>query len=256
MFRTLRIFVLLVILVNVALGTWLARVRSTSWDAPLRVMVYPVNADGSAQTQQYIAGLSRTTFKPIVQFLNEEAERHGLSNQDLLEIYLGDEVRALPPPPPYGENVVQVMLWSLSLRLWAWRHAQHPGQAEPHIRMFVLLYDPAQVQKVAHSLGLQKGLIGVVHAYASAAQTAQNNVVLAHELLHTLGATDKYDPANNQPLFPEGFAQPEKSPTFPQDFAELMAGRIALSQTESVMPLSLGHTLIGDKTAQEIGWAQ
>ena len=219
-------------------------------------MVYPINADGSETTARYISELNRETFRPIETFLEEEGRRFGTAQKDLADFGLGDEVKALPPPPPYGGNVVQIMFWSLSLRLWAWRHAEHPGQVDPHARMFVLFYDPAQVQHVGHSLGLQKGLIGVVHAYASERQTAQNNIVLAHELLHTVGATDKYDPRTNHPIFPEGYADPEKVPLLPQEFAELMAGRMATSETGSQMPASLQHTVIGGKTAQEIGWVR
>ena len=52
-----------------------------------------------------------------------------------------------------------------------------------------------------------------------------NDMVMAHELLHTLGATDKYDPASDAPRFPEGYGDPRQVPLYPQQFAELMAGR-------------------------------
>jgi len=107
---------------------------------------------------------------------------------------------------------------------------------------------------VAHSLGLQKGLIGVVNAFASDEQAAQNNVVVAHELLHTVGATDKYDASTNQPTHPGGYAEPDKDPLLPQTFAEIMAGRIPWSTTQSEMPGSLDKVLIGTQTAQEINW--
>jgi len=255
-FRTLRIFILLVILLNAALGTWLTHVRTTSWETPLRIMVYPINADGSPGTARYIARLQRESFRPVEDFFREEAQRYGMTQTDVVDFYLGSEVTALPPTAPHGGNVAQIMLWSLSMRLWAWRHAEHPGQPDPHVRMFVLYYDPANVQRVAHSLGLQKGLIGVVHAFASEGQTAQNAVVLAHELLHTVGAKDKYDPENNQPQFPDGYAEPEKTPPLPQRFAEIMAGRIAKSERDAQMPSGLHQVLIGSKTAQEINWIQ
>ena len=54
-------------------------------------------------------------------------------------------------------------------------------------------------------------------------------MVIAHELLHTVGATDKYDPAANESSPPEGYAEPDKIPFFPQTFVGLMAGRIPLS---------------------------
>jgi hypothetical protein len=104
-------------------------------------------------------------------------------------------------------------------------------------------------------LGLQKGLIGVVNAFASDAQAAQNDVVIAHELLHTLGATDKYDLQTNQPFFPDGYAEPERQPLLPQLYAEIMAGRVPVTRTDAEMPGSLEEALIGGKTAREINWS-
>jgi hypothetical protein len=122
--------------------------------------------------------------------------------------------------------------------------------------MFVLYHDPDRVTRVGHSLGLQKGLIGVVNAFASQAQAAQNDVVIAHELLHTLGATDKYDPRTDQPTFPDGYAEPEHQPLLPQAYAEIMAGRVPVTENEAEMPLSLDVVLIGTKTAREINWVK
>jgi hypothetical protein len=79
-------------------------------------------------------------------------------------------------------------------------------------------------------------------------------VVIAHELLHVFGATDKYDPATNQPLVPQGLANPQARPLYPQRKAEIMGGRIALSPTEARMPSSLRASLVGPETAREIGW--
>ena len=82
----------------------------------------------------------------------------------------------------------------------------------------------------------------------------QNNDVIAHEFLHTLGATDKYEAATNQPLFSDGYADPDLSPLLPQHFAEIMAGRTPLSKSEAETPPSLDDALIGGKTVQEINW--
>ena len=76
---------------------------------------------------------------------------------------------------------------------------------------------------------MQKGLIGVVHAFAQRQMAGTNNIVITHELLHTLGATDKYEPGSGAPLFPIGFADPSQKPLYPQEAAEIMAGRRALS---------------------------
>ena len=82
----------------------------------------------------------------------------------------------------------------------------------------------------------------------------QNNIVIAHEFLHTLGATDKYDFANNQPVFPDGYAEPQRVPLLPQSYAEIMAGRPPLTHTEAEIPASLNRVLIGEQTAREINW--
>ncbi|MEO1897775.1 MAG: hypothetical protein ABGX36_08190 [Cycloclasticus sp.] len=105
---------------------------------------------------------------------------------------------------------------------------------------------------MAHSLGLQKGLIGVVNAYAAEGYRATNNIVIAHELMHTVGASDKYDLSTGQPIYPYGFAKPDNH--YEQTKAEIMAGRVPLNERESVMPKSLRYSIIGNKTAREIAW--
>ena len=140
------------------------------------------------------------------------------------------------------------------MRLYARRNARPPALAPPQVRIFVQYHDPSFSRSVPHSVGLQKGLVGVVHAFASNSMTSANNVVIAHEILHTLGATDKYDPATLAPVFPGGYADPEKDPRYPQDFAEIMAGRYPVDVRTFEMPGSLDEVLVGDETAREIRW--
>ena len=84
------------------------------------------------------------------------------------------------------------MLWSLKLRWWNLGVDDPPGPT-PTIRLFLLFHDPALSPRVPHSAGLQKGLLGIAHLFAAAHMAGSNQVVIAHELLHTLGATDKYE---------------------------------------------------------------
>ncbi len=255
MFRTLRILILLTILVLVGAGTWLTRLRTTSWELPLRVAIFPINADASDATSRYIRDLKLEAFNPIAEFMQREASRYGLALRTPAEMFLAPQIDRVPPPPPFGGNALQVILWSLQMRYWAWVNATFDGP-KPHVRVFVLYHDPERVTRVGHSLGLQKGLIGVVNAFASQAQAAQNDVVIAHELLHTLGATDKYDPRTDQPTFPDGYAEPQHEPLLPQTYAEIMAGRVPVTESEAEMPRSLEEVLIGAKTAREINWVK
>ncbi|MGH8619365.1 MAG: hypothetical protein ACREUW_16885 [Burkholderiales bacterium] len=253
MWRTLRIAILLFILATVAQTAWLARARVADWKETLRVVVYPIDADGSPATAQYLATLDVDRFRPIETFLRDEAARHGLPLKQPVELRLGPRVASLPPAPPRDAGPVGALLWSLRMRWWAWRHDAYDGP-KPHVRLFVLYHDPARRALVPHSVGLQKGLLGVVNAFAAEAQRGPNNVVIAHELLHTFGATDKYDLATNRPAFPDGFADPARNPPYPQDAAEIMAGRIPRSPTQAEMPASLEDTVVGAKTAREINW--
>jgi hypothetical protein len=147
------------------------------------------------------------------------------------------------------------MLWSLEFRFWAWRHDTHKGP-QPDVRLFVVYFDPAKSQTLTHSTGLQKGMLGIVNAFASADQEATNAVVIAHELLHTFGASDKYDPRTNAPSFPDGYADPDARPRYPQRQAEIMGGRIPVTETHSEIPRNLKRVVIGDKTAREINWVR
>ena len=96
----------------------------------------------------------------------------------------------------------------------------------------------------------------VVNAFAREDMAGANNVVIAHELLHTFGATDKYDLAGNRPLLPDGFADPNARPLYPQAQAEIMAGRIPLSETRADVPAGMDEVAIGLKTAREINWVK
>jgi hypothetical protein len=118
----------------------------------------------------------------------------------------------------------------------------------------VLYHDPALTPAVAHSLGLTKGLIGVVYAFAAPDMDGENDVIIAHELLHTLGATDKYRADDDAPRFPEGYGDPQQLPLYPQRYAELMAGRRMLSAHRWQQAESLDEVVIGSATALEIRW--
>ena len=255
MFKRIRVLILLGVLVNVAVGAWLLRVRTAAWDRPLRVAVFTIPADGSAGTRRYIGELDRSSFEPLESFFASEARRLGLALARPVEVRPAGRLDSLPPPPPFGGSRVDILLWSLHLRWWVWQHGDPAGPA-PHARLFLLFHDPAIDTAVPHSVGLPQGLIGVVHLFAAHEQAGQNAVVAAHELLHTLGASDKYDAADNQPLHPDGYAEPDRVPLLPQRFAEIMGGRIPLSATQSAMPDSLDEVRVGNVTAREIGWTR
>lgn len=254
MWKAIRITVLLVVLVIAAGRTWLDRVNTQSWKSPLWVGIYPLNADGSTTAQSYIAGLTPEDFASIETFFEREAHRFGVSLDEPVHIELYPQGTQLPPQLERNSGMLEVMWWSLKMRWFALHAAKVPGRTPSRVRIFVLYHDPGSLQVIPDSHGLQKGLVGTVHAFAMKNMTGDNNIVIAHELMHTLGASDKYDMNTGAPLFPEGFADPEQQPRYPQSAAEIMAGRRALSTTDFEMPQSLKDVVVGPDTAQEIRW--
>lgn len=253
MYKSIRILILLFILLAVATATWRSKANAVSWKYTLAVNIFPINGDGSAVAEEYVRALTVDEFKPIEHFIQDEAARYGLNSNASIELHLRPVLTNQPPAPPRAGNPLEVIWWSLNLRWWSYRHAVVSG-AGPQVKLFVLYFDPAKQTRLSHSTALQKGLIGRVNVFAASDMRKQNNVIITHEFLHTLGASDKYDLSTNSPVFPVGFAQPQQLPVYPQAFAEIMGGRVPISASHARIPESLDEVLIGRATALEIRW--
>ena len=171
MFRRFRIAILLYILILVGGGAWLTSRDSTDWQEPLWVLVYPINADHSKASDSYIRALEPDSFTAIERFFTQQARAYNLELAQPVTIRLATPLSVLPPSPPPGGNTLSVMWWSLKLRYWVWQIERQQSEPQADIKVFVLYHDPKLVSSLPHSLGLQKGLIGVVHAFSSVSYT-------------------------------------------------------------------------------------
>lgn len=231
------------------------RLVTQGWYKPLEVIIFPINADSSTIVDEYIDTLTTKNFNDIDTFIKHESKKfEDVVSSTPTITTLGKSIAILPPKPPAPDaNPLKIAFWSLQLRWWAMQNTPDTHSNKHRIRIFVLYHEEQHNHKLEHSLGIQKGLLGIVHAFASNNQAKQNNIVIAHELLHTVGASDKYDSLGN-PIAIDGLGEPDRSPLYPQKRAEIMAGSVALSETESEMAHSLKNCVIGIKTANEIGW--
>ena len=188
----------------------------------------------------------------IEAFVAREASRYGksLSQPDRME--LGQAISEQPPVLDGARGGLDVMLWSLKMRWWVGSVTDDQDDIEPDVSIFVRYHQADDVFVLENSVGVQKGMFGIVNAYTGRRHTGRNNVIIAHEFFHTLGASDKYQPGTGQPTAPDGLAEPDRSPLFPQRFAEIMGGRIALAPNDAVIPQSLKFAVIGPLTATEI----
>jgi len=253
MWRALRISILLLVLLIVAAQAWLDRFTTTRWQRTVFVGAFPVSADASPVTANYVARLDQRKIDEVGDFLRAEARRYGVGVDEPIELELYPPLAAAPPALDPGASILTRIIWSLRLRYYRSR-ALAAVSPRPKIALFLLYHDPALASSLPHSAGLQRGLTAVVHLFATRSQEAQNRIVITHELLHTFGATDKYDLATGLPTYPDGFADPQRVPRYPQQLAEIMAARMPLSPTDARLPDGLEDERVGPLTAREIGW--
>ena len=119
-------------------------------------------------------------------------------------------------------------------------------------RLYLVL-KPATERAVVEGMSEQGGRVAVARAELDPDTVDLALFVAAHELFHTLGAVDHYG-ANGFALVPDGLAEPDRAPLFPQQWAEVMARNRPLSAGREARPSSLDELAVGPSTAREIGW--
>lgn len=251
-FKRFRITVLLVILLLVVHHQFNDRARIASWKNPLFIAVYPVNADGSEAAERFIQRLEEESLDKIERFMRRQAEHYRAGIDRPVYMQLAAPVTESPPPPPIGGNFLQRATWIARMRWWRWNFDAQG--MDPDVIVLARFFDPVERRALPHSTGIEQIRIAIANLFAGKAMEGQNRVVMTHEILHTVGASDKYDLASDQPIYPAGFAKPDQRPLYPQRRAELMAGRIPLSEDEARQAESLAQVMIGPETAREIGW--
>ncbi len=255
-FKIFRITVLVLILLSV----WNTAIRQKhliqDWDGTLSVMIMPIAADENPQTRSYIQQLSTEDYEGIIDFFNREGQRYNSDLKHKIVISVDTSIQSLPPQiPPTNSSRLAIIIWSLKLRWWAFNN-KPDNYHNNQIQLYTLYSRPHKNQLLPHSTGLEKGLIGIIHARAFNNQNKQNNIVIAHEMMHIFSAADKYNLTSGNVLFPSGYAEPEKTPRYPQRMAEIMAIRIPINKNRFILPRSLKDMRVGDVTAKEIGWIQ
>jgi len=253
-FKLMRVVALLSILFVLVVGTWMTERRLASWERPATVTIYPIAADHDAHTLRFVEKLEASDFDPVNDFMAREMRPYGISVTPAFHLQLAEPGRRLPPEIPDQFSPAEIAWWSLKMRFWAWMQDFKDDLIQPDIQMFVLYHGVNGRREVEISVGMRKGRYGVVNVYAERSMHPRNLVVFTHELMHVMGASDKYTLTTGEPEYPFGFADPLKQPLFPQTRAEIMGGRIPINSYSSLMPASLEECKIGQMTAAEIGF--
>lgn len=223
--------------------------NQSDWQQSRWVTLYPVNGDASPASSRYIESLRQEQFWAVENFVNQHARHYLGQDYPAIRVRLASPLSTLPPHYPAESSLWGRLWWSLQIRWWRLQLDDAVGEV-----ILLQFYDPQQYPTLSHSMGLPQLSLGVVKAFAAPSQASLNNVVVVHELLHLYGASDKYDAEHGRPLYPEGYAEPDLTPRYPQRLAEVMAGSIPLTESESQRAVSLQQLMIGPVSAAEIGW--
>lgn len=258
-FFKVRVALLLAILAGVLLYAW-RDVRSRSlrndWTRTLDVAVVLVGAD----LDPSLAASLRDRAAVLEDVLADELARRnpGAPRPFDVEVHEAPVVLA-PPVLGSGDDGEPGVLdaarhaWDLHRFTSALDDAARLDRRYD-TRIYVLARPPSGARRRdIEGIGEQGGRVGVIEVELDDTMIDFALFVAAHELMHTLGASDRYDAAG-EPLVPDGLAEPDRHPPFPQVATEVMARHRAIAPGRSVPPDGLDELVVGDVTAREIGW--
>src|SRR6185312_6109299 len=97
MWRGLRIGFLLLVLLVVAAQAWIDRFSTTRWQRTVYVGAFPVSADGSPVTADYLAQLDQAKIAEVGDFVTSEARRYGLAVDEPIALQLHPTISPSPP---------------------------------------------------------------------------------------------------------------------------------------------------------------
>ena len=259
-FFYIRVSVLLAVLAGVLLWGWRdvrSRHARNEWDHTLLVAIVvvrlePLDDIGIAAFDKQLPALEDR--------LSAELARYRPGAPHPFRFELKKPIDGAPPPPAPASD------GPIDLAKYAWAQGSYVDDIDKRagidpalydVRIYVALRRPRQAEvTLAEGRSQQGGRVGIVEMELDTDAEGAHLplVVVAHELMHTLGATDKYDPATGRSLVPIGLAEPERAPLYPQRYAEIMSRNRPISATEEKVPEGFDQIAVGPATAREIGW--
>jgi hypothetical protein len=259
-FFYVRVGVLLAILAGVLLWGWRdvrSRRARNDWDHTLTVAILLVRLEPIDDVA--VAAL-RKQLPALEDRLSAELARYRPGAPHPFRFELKDPVDgSAPPPAPASDGPVDLAKYAYALDSYVGDVDKRAGLDASlyDVRIYVSLRKPRQAEvTLAEGRSQQGGRIGIVEVELDTDAEGAHLplVVVAHELMHTLGATDKYD-ASGRTIVPLGLAEPDRVPVFPQRYAEIMARNRPISATVEKVPESFAQIAVGPVTAREIGWS-
>ncbi len=253
----MRVAVLSGILLGVVLWAWRdvhSRRERNAWIRPLSVAIVLVRLE---PLDHDAIDAFHARVRVLDARLEEERRRYrpGAPRPFVLT-FVGPVDGMVGPPQTSREGWLAAAKEGWDLSRWAARvdRAANLAAGAYDSRIYVAARRPASDDRaMVEGESEQGGRVGAVEVELDVSMVDLALFVAAHELFHTLRATDKYDPAGRT-LVPAGLAEPHRVPRWPQRFAEVMARNRPLAPGVEMPPERLDELAIGEVTADEIGW--
>jgi hypothetical protein len=255
-YRVAVLLSLLVCAVLFALADVRAREARKSWDHTLDVAIVLVGSS----SKPAVAALSARV-PALAESLTRELRRYRPSapppfHFEVFGPVTTDEPDDADMPRPLSTSLVDGVRfsWQVHARTRHLNAAVGLSKNNYDSIIYVYLAEPKS-RDFASVAGLsdRNGRIGLVQVELDETMADTALFVIGHELLHTVGASDRYD-ENGKTLVPEGLGDPAQQPRFPQTSAEIMARNRVLAPDVEVIPQRLDELRVGQKTAIEIRW--
>ncbi len=253
--RTLRLLFLLAVLGCVLLYAWhdvSRRHERNEWHRTLDI-AFVIVTDGAVDAPALEALRARVPDLGVR--LHDELARYRPSAPKPFSFAIyGPAALGVAPPPAPADGLVAAAHHALDLYRFTRnvnRRLAVPSRGFD-ARVYLVLR-PTTDRALVEGMSEHGGRVGVALAELDEETVDTALFVAAHELFHTLGANDRYGP-DGRVLLPDGLAEPEREPRYPQRYAEIMARNRAVSLTEEARPSSLAELHVGKLTAREIGW--
>lgn len=255
--------VLLAVLAGVLIYAWRdvrERRARNDWDRTLEVAIVLVRVD-SARAPVSPAALRHFAARvPALEArLQAEEERYRAGAPAPFHFRVFGPVPAeTAPPEPASEGAVDLARQAYEATRYV-RALDASAGLDPDAfdtRIYVDARRAARADRTfVDGRSEEGGRIGFVTVELDESMADLALFVVAHEVMHTLGAIDKYD-ASGRTQVPSGLAEPERVPRFPQVRADVMARNVVVAPGDERVPTSLSELGVGPVTAREIGWSE
>jgi hypothetical protein len=256
-FYYVRVSVLSLTLVGLLVYAAADRLRRNArreWQRPLSVALVLLQ---EGELEPAALELLQQRVEPLEAALEAEFASYGGAFRPIVFQQFGPVPEASPAPVAAAEpSLWQSVQLSLSLGAFARANDRAAGLAHDNFdgKIYLRLSEPRSARRsLVEGLGEDGGRIAVTNLELREDSADFGLFVVAHELFHLLGATDRYGPDGNAVL-PEGLGDPQLDPLYPQQQIEVMArGRVIRPGVEEA-PDQLDELRVGRLTALEIGW--